>query len=148
MSETKVIDIHEYKFPIRSMQFSVIPSSMNTGHGSAWTTIIAIKLHVLAEVNGTRFASFVFGCIVNGYSNQFTYNNGNVDCLFSDGSDSYLCIRETHSQIIDRHLLGKDTVKDQYVSQPFLIQIGRNSQFATMCPPAPQANNTSIKESE
>lgn len=148
MAETKVVGVEDLKFPIRSMQFSIIPENFNSAHGQSWVINTTIWLHVLAEVKATRFASFVFGCKYNSYSNSFAYGQDPVDCLFIDGNESYLCIKETHYQSIDKHLLSEDTVKDLYSSLPYQIQIGRNSQFATMCPPAPQANNTSTKESE
>lgn len=150
MSETKVVGVEDLKFPIRSMQFSIMPDRFNSAHGAAWTTNVSIWLHILAEVKNTRFASFVFGCKFNGYSNSFTYGDNLVDCLFIDGSDSYLCLKETHYQSIDKHLLSEDTVKNLYSSIPYQIQIGRDSPLATMCPPAqaPQPNTTSIKESE
>lgn len=107
------------------MQYVPIPIT-KSANGTCWITGTLMQLFVVAEVSTTRIVSFLLNCPYNGYVDKFGYGNELVNIMFIDGNDSYLFVKETHSQIIEKHFVGKDTVTDQYVSAPYLIEIGRN----------------------
>ena len=134
--DVKVLDVHNWKFPIRTMQYMIYPSEFKqeSGYGrgeitSGMTSSVALKLHITAEVMETKFASFLFDCSYNTYVIKLRYGENLVDFKFIDGSNSYLYIKEKHYRITETHTFSKDDITEDYYSLPYLVEIGRDSRF-------------------
>lgn len=135
--DVKLLDTRNLKLPIRTMQYMLYPKEYK--HDSGYddkgdyykeiVPILALKLHITAEVMETQFASFLFDCSYNIYVNKLSFGGDLVDFKFVDGSNSYLYITQKHYRITNYHLFSKDEIIDDFRSFPYLIEIGRNSHF-------------------